>query len=306
MANLIGVVQSGYFLWGIALGGLGLMTALTVARLSKGGRPLGAGGIVLAFATLAALSIAGGSSAPMWVGLALILVAAEVPPRLGLSESVAALAVVPGAIVVALAAPPDPDWVRPLVVVATPLLGYLSVDFESRYGDRGFGVVFFGLAAMGSFLAVPDTEWVRTLFAVCVVMALGAWPKTSLSLGRSGSYMAVSVFVLFSSVGGIGRPASVLAAVACLGYLVLEPLAVILRPRLGKLPWMLNRTPEAALLAAVPQFAMVLLLSRVAARYHSAAVTVGIVAIVAGLAYSLLVWVEHTRLIDPAEAPSDV
>lgn len=306
MANLIGIVQSAYFLWGIALGGLGLVLSLPIARGRAGNRPLGLGGAIISAATVAAVGVAGQPSGRMWVGLALILAGTGVSVRLGVSRAAIALASVPGAIAIALAVPAEPGWVRPLVVVATPVLGYLSDDFESRYGDRGFGIVFFGLAAMGTFLAVPDTEFARALFAVCLVMSLTAWPRPALALGRSGAYMAISVFVVFSAVGGVGRPASVLPALACLGYLVIEPMAVRARPTLERLPGILHKTPEAAILAAVPQFALVLVVSRVAAPHHSIGKAAGVALVAVAIAYLLLIWAEKARLPDLAGTPTDV
>ncbi|MGD2101271.1 MAG: hypothetical protein PVG83_03480 [Acidimicrobiia bacterium] len=306
MANLIGVVQSGFFLWGVALGAVGLVLSLLMARARPEVEPLAMGGVVIAVAAVAAVAWAGGSSAPMWAGLMLILLGTVLAVRLGFSRAVVAVASVPGAIVLALAASPDPGWVRVVVIVGTPLLGYATDDFESRYADRGFGIVFFGLAAMGAFLAVPDTEWIRSLFAVCLPMSLTAWPRPRLSLGPSGIYLAMAVFLLFTAAGGIGRPASVIGGLACLGYLVLEPVAVRARPTLARLPGVMHTTPEASLLAAVPQFMLVVIASRVAARTDNPGRAAAIALIAAVAAYLLLVWADSSRVVNPAETHSDV
>jgi hypothetical protein len=306
VANLIGVVQSGYFLWGIALGCLGLVLTWLVLARRTGVGPFAVGGAMVAVATVAAVGISGEQTTAMWSGLGLILVGTAAAGALGLSHPSIAASSIPGSIVVALAAPANPAWVRLLVVFAIPLLGYFVVDFESRYADRGLGIVFFGLATMGTFLAVPDTELVRALFAVCLPMSLTGWPRPLLWMGRSGAFLAVSIFVVFTAVGGIGRPASIVGALACLGYLVLEPIAVRARPALLDLPTVLHRTPEAMLMAAVPQLAIVLIASRLAAPLESVAGAAGVVIVVGALAYLLLAWAERTRLLDSAEASSDV
>ncbi len=254
------------------------------------------GGAVITLATAAAVTLAGDAVLQMWVGLGVVLAGVTIAASLGASAAVAAMAAVPGAVVIALAAPPDPSWVRPTVVALTPLVGFLTDDFETRYSHRGLGVVFFGLASMGTFLAVPDTEWARTLFAVCLVFSLAAWPRPLVALGRAGSHMAAAVFVLITASGAMSRPASAIGALACLGFLVVEPLAVRLWPRLAGLSPSLHSTPEANLFATVPQFALVLACSRVAARNESVAVASTVSLVVLALAFLLLRWVESTRI----------
>jgi len=306
VANLIGVVQSSYFMWGIAMGGLGLLITLAIIRRNRAGAPLAMGGVMVAAAVVASVGLAGEQTIAMWSGIALILAGTGITGALGGSSVAIALASIPGAYVIALTASADPQWVRPLIVIATPVVGYLFADFESRYADHGFGIIFFGLAAMGAFLAVPDTELSRSLFAVCLPMSLTAWPRPLLGLGRSGAYMAASIFMLFTTVGGIGRPASVVGALACLGFLAVEPLAARARPGLRQLPSALNRTPEAALLAAVPQFGVVLVASRVAARFESIPKAAGVSFAVVCAAYLLLVWAQHSNIPDSVEHRSDV
>lgn len=283
-----------------------MLITLGIPGRNRAGRPLAAGGVVVAAAGVAAVGFAGEQTIAMWSGLALIFAGTGIAGAVGGSTMAIALASIPGAYVIALAAPADPLWVRPLVVTATPVVGYLTADFESRYADHGFGVIFFGLAAMGAFLAVPDTELSRALFAVCLPMSLTAWPRPLLGLGRSGAYMATSIFLLFTAIGGIGRPASVVGSLACLGFLALEPLATRARPGLVELPAALNRTPEAALLAAVPQFGLVLVASRVAARFESIPKAVGVSLALAGAAYLLLIWAQHSNIPDTVGHRSDV
>jgi hypothetical protein len=196
----------------------------------------------------------------------------------------------------ALAVPDEPVWLRLVVLASVPVVGYLLDEFESRYRSHGLGMVFFCLAVAGTFLAVPDTELARAMVAVSFPMVFLAWPRTLVSIGRSGGYMAGAVFAMATTAGGVGREASVIGGMACLGFLMLEPLAVRRRPRLVALPASLHRTPEAAVLASVPQAAMVYFASRVAGPLSSIPVALTLVVALFGAGYLMLIWVERNRV----------
>lgn len=270
------------------------------------GRVLPIGGLLIAAATFGAVLLADGIPGLALLGLVLIGGLTALARRAPTPSWVVALASIPGAFVMSLGAPADPSWVRAVVLVSVPVAGYLIGDFETRYSGLGLGVLFFGVAAAGTFLAVPDTELVRTLFAVCLPISFLAWPKVVVSLGTSGSYLAAAVFAFFTSIEGVERPASVIGAIACLGFLVVEPVMVRLRPRLTGLADLINPTAEAAIWASVPQLILVYLCSRVAAHFASRVNAT----MVAGLAFIsaclLLLWIDNTRMSRMIPDHSDV
>jgi hypothetical protein len=107
------------------------------------------------------------------------------------------------------------------------------------------------------------------LLAVVFPIAFLAWPRVAVSLGVEGAYLAVAVFVWVVAQGGGGRPPSILGSVACLGLLLLEPVIIRLRPTAVKLTTWFNHNALGAVLASLPQFFIVVLCSRVAARFSS-------------------------------------
>lgn len=290
VANLIGILESSLFLWGLALGGLCVVGVRGHLAGRQEPRPLPIGGILIAVATILAIDLAGDISAMAWAGLGAIWLLTMAAVRAGAVPGAVAAASIPGAVVVSLAAQGEPSWVRLVVIVAVPLVGFLIDDFESRFGSRGLGVLFFGLATFGVFLAVPDTDWARVLFAVMLPVSFLAWPKVVVTMGRSGAYTSAAVIALSASEGGIGRPASVIGAMACLGLLILGPVVVRSRSRSDDLVNSWIRAPESVILAAVPQLLIVLIMSRVVAHLVSPLRSVVVVVAVFAVVFVGLMW----------------
>lgn len=300
MANLIGILQSGLFVWGTIVGSVSLIVVQILTRgravrlaIPVGGLLLGGGGAVVMY-LFGDMSILG------LVGLAVSGVFSHAMARAGSKSYLIALASLPGAVVASLAAPPDPAWMRPLMIILIPLVAWSLSDFDRRYHSHGLGMVFACLATAGTFLAVPDTEWARALFAVALPTAFLAWPRVIVSLGISGAYVFATAFVLATVVGGVGRPASIVGALAGLGMLVIEPVAVRLRPTLSSISNSLNRAADTAILASMPQVLIVLAASRVAARFTDVLIaSVLSVGLLAG-GYLILVWVGDLSVLKSA------
>ena len=284
------------------MGVVGWLVGWGIQSATKAPGSLPIGGLLISVATLIAVAFAGEVPIALWSGIGLIWLLTTLVLRLGGSSVAIALASVPGAVVVALAATEQPGWVRAVVVLSVPILGFLLGDFESRYGVRGLGVIYFGLAAFGSFLAVPDTESIRTLFAVALPISFLAWPRVRVSVGPPGAYLVAALLVLFTSEGGTGRPASVIGALACLGLVIVEPVAVRIKPRIASLAERLPSNPAAVLIAAVPQFVIVMAASRIAARTSSFTRATLVVVVVFGLSYAAMVWASEQH-VDMASRP---
>jgi hypothetical protein len=250
-----------------------------------------------------ALTLGGEHSLVAWAGLAtLVLLTAGVGAAGGSSGAVA-LASVPGAAILAFAVPGDPWWFRLLVFASVPVAGHLGQEFDSRYGHLGLGVLFFGLACLGTFLAVPDTELPRALMAAAFPIMFLAWPKVRVSLGRTGTFAAVGVFAISTVNGGVGRSASVIGGMACLGLLVLEPAVARVRPRIARLPAWLHETPEAAVMATFPQVVLVFVSSRVAGPMVSVGGSLLTVAALYAVFALLLLWTERRRIPELNDEP---
>lgn len=186
---------------------------------------------------------------------------------IGASDSLVAFSSAPGAIWLAVSTDVgELSWLR-IVFALTPVVGYLMSDFEKRNSVLGLGVISFTLASIGVFLSIPDTEWALVLVAASVLLALLAWPKALASLGVAGCYAAFAVYVTVTAEGGAARPASIVGGLSCLGLLLIEPILVRLSPDVVRLLGGLNRDWKGALVASLPQVAVVLLCSRVAARF---------------------------------------
>lgn len=183
------------------------------------------------------------------------------------SDAIVALASTPGAIWLAVSTEVGQlSWIR-VAFAMTPLVGYMMSDFEKRNSGLGLGVIFFSIASIGVFLSVPDTEWVLVLIAASIPLTFLAWPKAQASLGVAGCYAAFAVYLTVAAEGGAPRPASIVGSLACLGLLLMEPILVRMNPEVVKLTGGLNRDWKGALVASLPQVAVVLLCSRVAARF---------------------------------------
>jgi hypothetical protein len=161
--------------------------------------------------------------------------------------------------------------------------GYAITDFETRHDRMGLGVIFFALTTVGVFAAVPDTEEALIVMAASLPITLLAWPKVAASMGAEGSYLAVAMLLWVTVAGGQGRPPSIIGSAACLGLLLLEPVLFALRPRVAVLWSGLRRNWFGAMVATLPQLVVVILCSRVAARFNTELPTILVVAAVFGL-----------------------
>ena len=224
------------FQLGLAAGVAGAVLALLllpVWRRSSARTPLPAVGLLVGAATLIGL---GDTPRRPQLAAGLLLLAATAPvARLVRHRSVAAVASVPGAVVVALAATRPPTSVSWLAVAgAIVVVGSLVADFDSRHRRSGLGPVLFAVSAAGVYVTVPDTEAAAALLGATLAPALLGWPRCLASLGTAGAYVAVGALVAVAADGGRTLEASVVGAAACVGLLAAEPAAARVADRLGR------------------------------------------------------------------------
>ncbi len=285
MSDVIDLLDTDFFQIGLRFGlaalavGWGLVFALRGAK-----RPLAIGGILISAGTIAALHVLGESINAELLAFGLILVGAGVARALKAPDWALPLVVLPGALWLAIGTSvTDLVWVRAAMVVLIPVGGFLITDFEKRYDGMGLGVIFFGLAALGVFVAVPDTEWARVLITVAVPVTFLSWPSVAASLGVEGAYLSVATLMVVTAHGGGPRPASIVGGIACLGLLLLEPIAIAWNPSVVKFTTLLKRNWARAVLTSLPQFVVVALCSRVAARFTREVPALVVVVLVYGV-----------------------
>lgn len=271
MSDLLALLDTSFFRAGLRLG-LAALAAGWALRFAFGRDrpPLPVVGLLIAAATLGGLYLTGEDLGPAVLAVVAIVVGVLAARLVGGPVWLQPLAAVPGSVWLAVETPATTlGWVRVLIAVLIPVAGYLISDFEMRHDKLGLGVIFFALATLGAFAAVPDTEQALVIGAASVVVVLLAWPWVDASLGTEGGYAAVAMFLVVIASGGEGRPPSITGSAACLGLLLLEPVMVRARPNTIRLVTWVRANWVGAIVASVPQFVVVVLCSRVAARFET-------------------------------------
>lgn len=300
MSDLTQLLDTEFFQVGLRFGVLALAIGGALVLILRATVPiLPVGGLLVGAAVSAALVTLDEGFVREILGLGLIVGGAGLARVLMAPAWVIPVAVVPGALWIAVTtSATEFVWVRVAIVVLVPVCGYLITDFEMRYRRMGLGMIFYGLAALGVFVAVPDTEWARVLTAAAIPVVFIAWPRVGISLGVEGAYVATAVLILVSAQGGEPRPASIVGSIACLGLLVLEPIAFAMSPSIVALTTSMRQNWAGAALASLPQFVVVALCSRVAARFTTelpAFITV-VVVYIATLAVGF--WADPARTVE--------
>jgi hypothetical protein len=266
-------------------------------------RPLPIAGILITLAMLFSLTRLEETVSAELPALGAILAGALLARSPRLPGWAQPILVLPGAVWFALETPVTTlTWVRVLMMLLIPLAGFAINDFEKRHSGMGLGVIFFALAGFGLFAGVPDTEWAVGLLAVSATITFLAWPKVGASLGPEGAYLAVAAFLWVAAQGGAARPPSIIGSAACLGLLLLEPLVILIKPSAVKLTTWFNHTPAGAVVASLPQLLVIILCSRIAARFSVYLPAVLVVAAIYSLTLGVGLWAPE-RIIEAEEEP---
>jgi hypothetical protein len=245
-------------LWaGIVAGLVVLGVGIVASTVSDHDDVLRSGGLLVAGATVLVLLLAGQAGISQLLGVAL-LAGAGLFHR---SVAVGALLAVPGAFLVVR---PDASqsWIPWFAMAAVVLAAPLVTAFDDRYYRTGLPLPLFGIAAFGVFLTVPDTEGAMVLLGVAGLAGFLGWPRPLNALGPSGAYAAVGIYVFVASEGALARPASIIAAIAVLGLLLLVPIV----GRVRGVGWAHDLDGVDAVFPLIAQLLLVLLISRTAGR----------------------------------------
>ena len=306
MSDLLALFETGFFTTGLRLGVLALALGWALRFVTGRYRPpMPIAGLLIAIATIGGLYLVAEPLGPAVPALAAIAIGVLIVRLTRAPAWVQILAAVPGSVWLGFGATvTDLTWVRILMAVLIPVGGFLINDFETRNQRLGLGVIYFTLAVLGTFAAVPDTEQALVLMAAALPITLLAWPKVAVSLGMEGSFVAVGAFLWVAAAGGGGRPPSIAGSAACLGLLLLEPIIFRLRPGTANLVNRVRQNWLGAVVASIPQFVLVVICSRIAARFDN--MLPALIVIVAGYLIALGVGIYvGTRVTEPAEsAPS--
>jgi hypothetical protein len=195
---------------------------------------------------------------------------------------------------------PDISWVKPLVVVATVVGGTLVADFDRRHARRGWPVVMFAVSVVGVYFTVPDTERALVLVGASLPLVLLGWPFPFASLGTVGAYPAVGALAWTAAFEGLGRPASIVAGVACLGLFVAEPIARLAQ---GPTQAILSRLPMRWWIA-FPVVIGHLVLVFIASRVAGLRTGVGTAAVIALIELAMALTVLSALKVDVVRAHS--
>jgi len=185
---------------------------------------------LVAVAGVGPLPRAGSVPVAVALGVLVLFVAGELAARAGGAwrEPLGLVLALPGGALLATAVD-APAWEIALLVAGPSVAGVAAADCDERGAAAGVGPLLALVALAGMYATVPDTELVRAALGAALPLMLLAWPRARARLGRGGCFAFVGLFLWIAVVEGAGRAGSVVGAAACLGLLVLEPVADRLR-----------------------------------------------------------------------------
>lgn len=310
MDPLADLVADGGFRAGLVCG---LVAGVGLAAGSPFGRWVrGLSGLAVTGAAVIGLAVR--SELPAGLVAGLVVLATTGWLTAGRRAPTRAVASLPGALMVARSVDLDggPGWVRPAVVLIVAAGGALVAGFDRVSGERragsavapsagfedgeldppekgsaagrmarrvGLSPVLLVVSAAGAYATTPETEHVVVLLGAALPVAVLAWWRPPLTLGRVGSLLVVALMAWVVAVDGAARPGAVVGGLACLGLLVILP-ALPAAPRAA--PW-----PPG--LVAVLHAGLVVVCSRVAGLRTSAADALAISALAWALATIALI-----------------
>jgi len=247
------------FVRGVIAGLVVLVLGIAVATTRGEDLTQRFGGLLVAAAMIVVLYESEMLGFSQIVGVTLLAIAGLFPR----SVAIGFLLAIPGAFFVIRPETTEPQsWLPWFAMVAIVIAAPLVAAFDDRYQRTGLSLPLFGIAALGVFLTVPDTEGAMVLLGVAGMAGFLGWPRPLASLGGPGAYAAVGVFVFVAAEGAIGRPPSIIASVAVLGLLLIVPITM----RLRRTGWANQLDSIDALFPLIAQMLLVLLISRTAGR----------------------------------------
>ena len=134
------------------------------------------------------------------------------------------VAAVPGAALVAASVGHEPGaWYPWAVGAAVVVVGPALADTSSRYGRSGVLGVLLAVTAGAAYLTTPDTELARLVLGILAPMSVAGLLARRAAVPRAVAPVLAGLLVWSVATDAQARPASLLAAVACFGFVVAEP-----------------------------------------------------------------------------------
>ena len=290
----IDVISDPMFVKGVAAGFIVLALGIVLWMVGDRHHVLRFGGLLVAAATVLVLYQSGMLGLSQLAGVTLLAVAGLFHRSL----AVGALLALPGAFLIIRPEAADPQsWFLWFSVVAIILAAPLVASFDGRYRETGLSIPLFGIAALGVFLTVPDTEGAMVLLGVAGIAGFLGWPRPVATLGPAGSYAVVGLYMFVAAGGALGRPASIIGSVAVLGLLLIIPITI----RLRSIGWAHELDRVDATVPLLAQLVLVVLISRTAGRIvgvpGAAALTVGVLTAVT-MIILFLPWPRPSQVLD--------
>lgn len=187
---------------------------------------------------------------------------------------------------------PPVMWLRVLVVVVVPVAGMGMASFDRRWGNVGAGPVLFLLSIAGVYATVPETLHVSVVLGVAAPVAVLGLSRLA-RLGSAGAYALAGLLVWTAAIDGATRPSSIVAALGCLGLLIVDPVARRLAG--GRAPWDAVPGRWRLVVLATVHAPLVALASRVAGMERTVGAATVVVTATSGVA--LLASVAAARAI---------
>jgi hypothetical protein len=239
---------------------------------ARGGWMAIAAPTVAVAASLLALASEPGLSIGLALGVVLVAGAGLLEEHTG-GRGAQVAVLVAGALLVAGAAEGSALWMWVAGFVAV-LVGAPCASVVDRRAPRLIPVLLL-LSTIGIYVCVPDTEVPLVLLGAALPVALLALNRRARSSASTGAFVAL--MVAGAVVGGVGRPGAVVGGLACVGVLVLVPLA----------GWR-ARTPADIVVLIVTHGLLVLWVARVAG-FRDSAVAAALLCVPAfAIAWSVL------------------
>jgi hypothetical protein len=223
----IQLLTSSEFFTSIAIGSVGVIAVMIWAAITR--KPASFGGLVLTAAMVIAVGLEGEVTRRLAVALVLLVVAGFIPVR---SPFLSMLVLVPGALAVASTQPSfSQTAVGALIMLSIIPLAPLVASFDERHASSTVATPLLAISIATVFWTVPDTEIALLAAGAAVPWLVAGPPGRFASLGRPGAFAAVGMLVWVVAVGGFSRTLALVAGIATLGVLVIEPVVYAVRTR---------------------------------------------------------------------------
>ena len=205
--------------------GLGAVLIVLSLNVTKWRRFVAPAGELAALGFLLAMPVTQAVPAPVWQGVIALIVAGSIA-QFAARRWAGPLLAAPGAWLIAGAVIRyEADWVRWFTLGSIVLVGWAAAEFSARPVTSRWSPAMFSVFSVGAFLAVPDTEDALVLLGALAPLAVLSLPLIGSRLSAGGAYALIGVSVWAITLGGIGRPASLIGAIACVGLLAADPIA---------------------------------------------------------------------------------